>query len=63
MKRLFDILLILISLPLLLPLLLIVAVLVRAKLGSPVLFKQVRPGLHGKPFTMMKFCSVTLIYK
>lgn len=59
MKRLFDIFLILISLPLLLPLLLIVAVLVRVKLGSPVLFKQVRPGLHGKPFTMMKFRSMT----
>jgi sugar transferase EpsL len=48
MKRLFDIFLILISLPLLLPLLLIVAVLVRVKLGSPVLFKQVRPGLNSK---------------
>lgn len=59
MKRLFDIFLILFSLPLLLPLLLIVAILVRTKLGSPVLFKQVRPGLHGKPFTMMKFRSMT----
>lgn len=59
MKRLFDVFLILISLPLLLPLLLFVAVLVRVKLGSPVLFKQVRPGLHGKPFTMMKFRSMT----
>jgi lipopolysaccharide/colanic/teichoic acid biosynthesis glycosyltransferase len=45
--------------PLLLPLLFIVALLVRVKLGSPVLFKQVRPGLHGKPFTMMKFRSMT----
>ena len=47
--------LILLSLPLLLPLLIVVAVLVRVKLGSPVLFKQVRPGLVGKLFTMMKF--------
>lgn len=59
MKRLFDVTLILFSLPLLLPLLLIVAILVRTKLGAPVLFKQVRPGLHGKPFTMMKFRSMT----
>lgn len=59
MKRLFDMLLILLSLPLLLPLLLVVALLVRVKLGAPVLFKQVRPGLAGKPFTMMKFRSMT----
>jgi lipopolysaccharide/colanic/teichoic acid biosynthesis glycosyltransferase len=34
---------------------LIVALLVRAKLGSPVFFRQQRPGLHGKPFTLVKF--------
>jgi lipopolysaccharide/colanic/teichoic acid biosynthesis glycosyltransferase len=33
--------------------------LVRRKLGSPVLFSQVRPGLHGKPFTMVKFRTMT----
>lgn len=59
MKRVFDVTLILLSLPLLLPLLVVVAVLVRVKLGAPVLFKQVRPGLAGQPFTMMKFRSMT----
>ncbi|MBE0484499.1 MAG: sugar transferase [Bacterioplanes sp.] len=59
MKRVFDVSLILLSLPLLLPLLVVVGLLVRVKLGAPVLFKQVRPGLAGKPFTMMKFRSMT----
>lgn len=59
MKRLFDTLLILLSLPVLLPVLLMVALLVRVKLGSPILFKQVRPGKDAQPFTMMKFRSMT----
>ena len=54
-KRLFDIVASLTALVLLSPVLLIVALLVRRKLGSPVLFRQVRPGLHGKPFEMIKF--------
>jgi lipopolysaccharide/colanic/teichoic acid biosynthesis glycosyltransferase len=33
--------------------------LVRRKLGSPVFFRQVRPGLHGKPFEMVKFRTMT----
>ncbi len=37
------------------PLIICIAVLVRARLGSPVLFRQERPGLHGKTFHMMKF--------
>src|SRR5690606_41694763 len=37
------------------PVIVIVAWLIRRKLGSPVLFRQVRPGLHGKPFEMIKF--------
>ncbi|WP_042122516.1 sugar transferase [Paenibacillus senegalensis] len=41
------------------PLLLLVALLVRVKLGSPVLFKQERPGLHEKIFTMYKFRTMT----
>ena len=38
-----------------LPVQAVVALLVRTKLGSPVLFRQVRPGLYGQPFTMVKF--------
>jgi lipopolysaccharide/colanic/teichoic acid biosynthesis glycosyltransferase len=55
MKRLFDIFASAIGLILLLPVILIVAFLIRRKLGSPVLFRQVRPGIHGKPFDMIKF--------
>ena len=59
MKRLFDLLLASLALLLLaLPLLALVW-LVRRKLGTPVLFSQVRPGLHGKPFTMVKFRTMT----
>jgi lipopolysaccharide/colanic/teichoic acid biosynthesis glycosyltransferase len=43
---------------LLLPVALLVAVLVRLFLGSPVLFRQTRPGLHGAPFTIVKFRSM-----
>jgi lipopolysaccharide/colanic/teichoic acid biosynthesis glycosyltransferase len=59
MKRLFDTLLIVLALPLLLPVGALVALLVRVKLGGPVLFRQVRPGLHGAPFEMVKFRSMT----
>lgn len=41
------------------PLMLYVAWRVRRELGSPVLFRQVRPGLHGKPFVMYKFRTMT----
>jgi lipopolysaccharide/colanic/teichoic acid biosynthesis glycosyltransferase len=59
MKRLFDLLLSIgLLLALALPLLLLWA-LVRRKLGSPVLFRQVRPGLHGRPFMMVKFRTMT----
>ena len=59
MKRLFDCVAALLALLLLaLPLLALVW-LIRRKLGSPVLFRQVRPGLHGKPFTMVKFRTMT----
>ena len=55
LKRLFDILIASIALILLSPLYLFVAYKVKKKLGSPVLFRQVRPGLYGKPFEMIKF--------
>lgn len=58
-KRALDILVAGAGLLLLAPLLLLLAVLVRVKLGSPVLFRQIRPGRHGKPFPMMKFRTMT----
>ena len=59
MKRLFDVVvsacaLLVLTLPLL-----VVIWMVRRKLGSPVFFAQVRPGMHGKPFKMVKFRSMT----
>ncbi|MFD1747275.1 sugar transferase [Rhizobium helianthi] len=59
MKRIFDVFLVLITAPLWVPLIILVAVLVRVKLGSPVFFRQVRPGLRGKPFQLIKFRSMT----
>lgn len=55
MKRLFDFLVSLIALILLSPIIALVAWKIRKNLGSPVLFRQTRPGLHGKPFEMVKF--------
>lgn len=58
MKRLFDFLVSLIVLILLTPVIALVAWKVRKNLGSPVLFRQTRPGLSGRPFEMMKFRSM-----
>lgn len=58
-KRLLDVLLSLCILILLSPVYLVLIVLVRAKLGSPVFFKQERPGLNGKIFTLYKFRTMT----
>lgn len=55
LKRLLDIIIASIALILLSPLYAFVAHKVKKNLGSPVLFRQVRPGLHGKPFEMIKF--------
>ena len=54
-KRFLDIIIASIALILLSPLYAFVAYKVKKNLGSPVLFRQVRPGLHGKPFEMIKF--------
>ena len=59
MKRLLDILLSLTILVVLSPLLLVLCILVRSKLCSPIFFKQERPGLHEKIFTMYKFRTMT----
>lgn len=58
-KRLLDIIGSLVGIICLSPILVIVAILVRTKLGSPVLFRQERPGKHGKIFRMYKFRSMT----
>ena len=58
-KRILDFILSLIALIILSPILLVIAILVRIKLGSPVIFKQERPGLNEKIFTLYKFRTMT----
>lgn len=58
-KRPQDFICALLALIVLSPVFLVVAILVRTKLGSPVIFKQERPGLNGKIFTLYKFRSMT----
>lgn len=55
MKRTLDVVGAVLGLALLSPLILILAWMIRRRLGSPVLFQQVRPGLQGRPFRMIKF--------
>ena len=55
MKRMVDILGSLAALLVLLPVILLVAAAIRWRMGAPVLFRQLRPGLHGQPFEMIKF--------
>lgn len=59
LKRGFDLLASALALLLLAPVLAVLALLVRRKLGTPVLFRQQRPGLHGRPFMMQKFRTMT----
>ena len=58
-KRAFDLALVLLASPLWIPLLLIVAVVVRLRLGSPVFFRQARTGLGGREFELLKFRTMT----
>ena len=62
LKRLFDLLASCLGLLLLSPVIGIVAWLVHHRLGSPILFCQMRPGLHGKPFSMLKFRTMLDAY-
>jgi lipopolysaccharide/colanic/teichoic acid biosynthesis glycosyltransferase len=55
MKRVVDVFVALVALIALSPVFLIVSIAVRRKLGTPVLFRQVRPGLFGRPFELIKF--------
>lgn len=59
MKRMMDVILSLIGIIILSPFMLLIAILVKWKLGSPILFKQQRPGLNGVPFYLMKFRSMS----
>lgn len=59
MKRIFDFLVAGSALLVLCPLLLVLGILVRLRVGSPVFFKQDRPGLNGRIFTLIKFRTMT----
>lgn len=58
-KRIFDLLLTIPGLIVISPVLILVAILVRIKHGTPVVFSQTRPGYKGQPFTLYKFRSMT----
>jgi sugar transferase EpsL len=58
-KRTIDLIIALILIIICLPLIIISALLVRCKLGSPIIFKQKRPGLNAKPFYLYKFRTMT----
>ncbi|MFX4263319.1 sugar transferase [Pelotomaculum propionicicum] len=62
LKRSLDILIALFALLLLLPLIALTALLVRLKLGAPVIFRQRRPGLGGRPFIIYKFRTMLNLY-
>ena len=58
-KRLMDLALTVIALAILFPVWVSIALFVRLKLGAPILFRQQRPGLYGRPFTLFKFRTMT----
>jgi len=58
-KRVFDFCFALVLFVILIPVFIIISFLVWLKLGSPVLFRQTRPGIHGIPFVLYKFRSMT----
>ncbi len=62
LKRIFDILLIVLLAPILVPVLLFLSLIVRVMIDSPVLFKQKRPGLQTKPFVLYKFRTMRNLY-
>ncbi len=59
MPRIFHILIVVLILPLLLSVFLLITILVRLNLGSPVIYRQQRTGFLGKRFDMLKFRSMT----
>jgi lipopolysaccharide/colanic/teichoic acid biosynthesis glycosyltransferase len=60
MKRLIDLVIASTSLLLLSPIIAIIAVVIRMNMGSPVLFRQIRPGYMQKPFTLLKFRTMRM---
>ena len=58
-KRLFDLVLSLVLLILFAPVMIILVLIVKAKMGSPVIFRQQRPGLQGRPFYLYKFRTMS----
>ena len=61
-KRIIDVSLASLALIILSPIMAIIVLVVKNKIGSPIFFKQVRPGLQGKPFTIYKFRSMHDVY-
>lgn len=59
LKRTFDFITALVALIVISPLVVLLALLVRLFLGAPILFSQIRPGLHGQAFTVYKFRTMT----
>ena len=59
MKRIFDLVVTFLGLLLLLPVIILTALMVKSTLGSPIFFKQPRPGLNGRIFNMLKFRTMT----
>jgi sugar transferase EpsL len=59
LKRIVDLALASLALVVFSPLMALISLLVRLKLGAPILFRQRRPGLHGRPFTIYKFRTMT----
>ncbi|QTA93592.1 sugar transferase [Desulfonema magnum] len=62
MKRIFDIILTISACFLLSPLMILIAGIIRITMGNPIFFRQIRPGLHGKPFTIYKFRTMLNSY-
>lgn len=58
-KRLLDVVIVFPALIMLAPLLALIALLIWLMIGTPILFRQQRPGLHGKPFMLLKFRTMT----
>jgi lipopolysaccharide/colanic/teichoic acid biosynthesis glycosyltransferase len=61
LKRTFDLLSLLLLLIILFPVILVVALKIKNKLGSPIFFKQERPGLYGQSFSMVKFRTMLVM--